>query len=222
MSSLPRVFVAPAVFRLGWLVVFLVVAPANPALGDKEEECEVVDELAKIAVRDWDAVTVSADEDDKICRFSVNGAVADSPPREQVRSAYQTLIGSQPRGVPFSRSLSEDRLSLWASLLLAAGPDNDVNAITNILRSQYSLIEDCTESLEQHRSFRKTNSSSVAGITAETTCIVMGTEQRDSSIVVGPFTVRTILVGRVPPWPQMVLVVRRDSIWVALTVARRR
>lgn len=218
MSSLPRVFVVPAVFRLVWLVVVLVVAPANPALGDKEKECKAVKKLAKVAVRDRDTVTVSADEEKDICRFSVNGAVADSPPREQVRKAYQTLI-TQPRGVPFSRSLSQTNLSSLTSLLLAAGPDKNVDAVTNILRNQYSLIKDCTESLEKFSRFRKAIRSSS---TVQTTCIVTGTEQQNSSIDVGPFTLRTIRVGRVPPWPQMVLVVRRASIWVALTVARRR
>lgn len=211
------------VASITFLLLFLAII-AGPALADKEEECDAVDEIAKIAVRDYDTVTVSADRDNRICRFSVNGATVGSPPREQVRQAYSSLIWNNGEpGIIYRDDLSQKNVPALASLLLAAGPDSDVTEMAQVLEEQYELILECKSKLFQGSPFTKNIVSSIVG-DANVSCDVMSTDYSNIEITVGPVTIRTIPVTRPdtgetePPVPQMVLAVQRGSGWVVLSV----
>ena len=217
-------FVPTQLFRCACFVLFLTVALTNSALADKEKECDVVTKLAKVAVRDYDTVTVSADYEKKICRFSVNGAVADSPRRSQVRQAYLSLLGVQKLGILYQRGIIKRDLTSLTALLLAAEPDSSTEAMKAILSEHLGLLQDCTQSLMKAMAFDKQKSISRKDLI---TCTVIGASNQNAAIKVGPFSVRTISVpktdlsSRPRRVPQMVLTVKRSSVWVALTVPRR-
>ena len=53
-------------------------------LSAEVKECNVVKKLAKAGHYSLDTVNVTADKDNNICSFSVNGATVDSPPQADV------------------------------------------------------------------------------------------------------------------------------------------
>ena len=76
-------------FGIGAVCGFVFCAASAVA---KTVECDAVDELAKIGLRSVDTVTVSADENGKVCKFAVNGVAASSPPAVVVAEAYRVII----------------------------------------------------------------------------------------------------------------------------------
>jgi len=122
-----------------WLAAVLI---AGPALAGNTKECEAVDSLSVVGFHDFDTVAMAADEDDRECRFSINGATAGSPPQEEVSAAFRQLIGGfgAPGSFLASREIDFEALAL---LMLAAGPDRDAGELVEIL-SEFSFeIDDC-------------------------------------------------------------------------------
>ena len=120
-----------------FLVVFHSVADA------KTYECEAVDEVSRLGISPRSAVAVSADEHEKECKFSVNGAKVSSPSQQLISQAFGALLVN--RGL-FSNNWSSD---LLAALLLSAGPDTEIAAMSRILGGGRSQIQSCIDNLSR-------------------------------------------------------------------------
>ena len=111
-------------------------------------ECDAVDKLAKVGLRSVDTVTVSADKDNKICKFAVNGVAASSPPAQVVAEAYRVVIwGHNEPGWMVKGNMDQVPLNEFAALLLAAGPDNELGDVVSILEQSKDALTKCVDAL---------------------------------------------------------------------------
>ena len=72
----------------------VVLAVCTTTVSAKTVECDAVDTIAKVGLRSFDTVTISADTSNMVCKFSVNGVAVGSPPPEDVENAYRGLVGT--------------------------------------------------------------------------------------------------------------------------------
>ena len=96
----------------------IVLAVCTTTVSAKTVECDAVDTKAKVGLRSFDTVTISANSSDMVCKFSVNGVAVCSPPPEDVENAYSGLVGTfRQHGIIMQGQVDPDML---ATLLLAA------------------------------------------------------------------------------------------------------
>lgn len=188
--------------RPAWffLLTILVMPFAAKA---KVYECTAADEESRIGVSPRSVVAITADEDEKLCAFAINGYRTGSPPQEQLTAAMNrlfpengTFIGLQegPASVPF------DAL---AALLVSAGPDEQSAGMEAILAKAGEQLNQCL------RDFARGNSTSLDAATddADFACFV-NTEAGIEFSLVRAFELDFIESVQ----PQLILRVTRGSL----------
>lgn len=195
--NIMRIVAAP------FVVLFLLVFHSAPFA--KTYECDAVDNEAKLGISPRSTVAVSADEDDRECKFSVNGAKVSSPPQQQITQAFVALLTNR---LLFSGSnWTNDQL---AALVLSAGPDTTVNTMSQILGSARPQIRSCIESLLQPRD----TSIAFSGSNAQGRCVVTTSQP----VTLGPISFRFDPGDRLPV---LLLFVQRARLTNLLAIPRR-
>jgi hypothetical protein len=122
------------------LVIFLSVISWRPSLAETYTCSEdVIEEEAKLAVHRGNAVTITEDEDDKECYFSVNGAKVGSPTQERIFSGFNSIITGS-----VAQELRRGNISSLAYALLASAPVTDIpRNMRNILRRHSRELSEC-------------------------------------------------------------------------------
>lgn len=133
------------------LASFTAFSPAN-AFGDEVKECTAARQLAKVGHYSWDTVNVTADEDNEVCSFSINGATVDSPPQEDVIEALRSFLGttSSPgsffgeEGFFAEEEIDTDALAL---LLLASSPITQIDEMSWFLSEYRDNLIECKRAM---------------------------------------------------------------------------
>ena len=186
-------------------LVALFLCVLHSAVIAKTYECEAVDEESKLGISPRSTVAVSADEDEKECKFSVNGAKVSSPPQRLISQASETLLLGRRL---FSNNWTNDQL---AALLLSAGPDTAINTMSRILGSARTPIQSCIQSL-----VRATNSvEDFNGLNARVRCVVTTSQP----VTFGPISFRFDGGDQIPV---LLLFVQRDRLTNLLAIPRPR
>ncbi len=109
----------------------------------KTYECKAVDEISMLGISPRAAVSISADEEENECKFSVNGAKVGSPPQQQISEAFN-------RNLFEGRQLFSGQFDATgiAAMMLAAGPDDTTDAVSAILDASESEILTCISNLQ--------------------------------------------------------------------------
>lgn len=215
---------APVVAIIGWLLalplsLFLTHGPLQAA----QYVCDEVDKEAIVGAFAYDVIVMSVDESEKICRFSVNGAAAGSPPQEDLTNSLRGLVGVGvgDRGIigNLNEQLGEsDVLATLtrqiSTLILAAGPDEITDGIEKIILGQSDILEDCLWKFAENVEYR--NEGDVeCGVTSSVGLLDSDDPQLYRS---GPFSVKdTQADSRI----SLILTVRRGSIWNILVLPKR-
>jgi hypothetical protein len=84
------------VLVVGFCAVLLFVFQPEPVFAAKAECDDPIDAIARIGYPGRLPLSITEDEDEKECRFSVAGVAAGSPPAEQLEAAILNLRNVQP------------------------------------------------------------------------------------------------------------------------------
>ena len=197
-------------FGIGAVCGFVFYAASAVA---KTVECDAVDELANVGLRSVDTVTVSADEDDKICKFAVNGVAASSPPGEVVAEAYSVIIWRRDeRGWLVNGELNNVPLNKFAALLLAAGPDAEIGDVVSILEQSRDALTRCVSAL-RHRTAGSADAATTQG---EFRCMTVVRDHGDMTASMGPIRADLSELEGMSFVPQLIVAVTRGSQWNVL------
>lgn len=160
------------------LLAMLAVASAWATPADaKIYKCDAVENEARVGARDRDVVSVNGDTSKKVCKFSVNGISAGSPPDAEIDQAFRMLFEAG--------RLFTDRVDLrsLATAMLAAGPDTDANELESVLRATEDRLQTCFAQARE-RNF----SDEWGGISGTQFCTVVSrAEPERNAIEFGPF-----------------------------------
>lgn len=190
-----------------FLAVAAALLPQGPALAANVEECAAVAETSLVGFFDFDTVTIAADPLGRICRFSVNGATAGSPPQEDVSAAYDSLLG-EGGGRAGSLGSGEMDIDALATLMLAAGPDKTTWALRQALSELETELDTCL-------------GSGLAGDAARLTvenrfyCGVTWGDDGGTDSRFGPF--QAVFQAR-PEVPRLRIILEREGRWTLLSM----
>ena len=172
----------------------------------KTYECKAADRIAKLGISPRSAVAVSGDNNRKECKFAVNGAKVSSPPQGLIFEAFNALLTNRRL---FSNNWSNNHL---AALLLSAGPDTEITAMSNILSNARNQIQLCINSLINNQNTRVVfPNSNVRG-----QCVV--TRPNRNPIEFGSITFRFDEQDSIPV---LLLFIRRGDLTNLLAIPRR-
>jgi len=178
---------------------------SNTASFAKTYECKAADEISKLGISSRSTVAVSADEDEQICKFSVNGAKVSSPPQELIAQAFDTLIR---REALFSDQSNPD---LLAALILSAGPDTDIQDMSDIVQGASSEISSCIRNLLEVQA----TAIDFGSFDAQGLCVVTVNEPVEFGSVLFHF-------DEINPIPTMLLFIQRGSLTNLLAIPHPR
>ena len=182
----------------------------------RKYECDAVSSKALLGATYWDVVVISADESDKVCKFSVNGVSAGSPPQDVLFNAYTNLMGSSNgSGVIQSRPGEADMgfmVEMLATLILAAGPDTNADVVSKLILSDPDVIEDCLQSFEANEKYR--NGGDVECGVASWNLL------QGEWYIAGPFTI-VFNENENKELPTFILTVKRGDTWNLLAIPKR-
>jgi hypothetical protein len=159
--SVPRKLVAilgNMSFAAKILVASIVVTPmvvSAASANDSTIPCKAPpDKGANVAVHAGTQVTTTQDNQEKTCTFAINGAIATSPPAQQVISALNTFRD------PAKRFLQEPEvaISALAALLVAPSPVPEVpSEVVQLLRNSRETLSRCLDFFYGKSPEEKTN-----------------------------------------------------------------
>ena len=193
----------------------VVLAVCTTTVSAKTVKCEAVDNIAKVGLRSYDTVTISANNSDKVCKFSVNGVAVGSPPPEDVENAYSGLVGTfGQHGMIMQGQVNPDML---ATLLLAAGPDDDISQMSRIIATNGDMIENnCLRAFNRYRSF----SSDDSIFNDSLNCSTKTSEDDDPEFSIGPISVDLRHLGAADFNLHLVISVVRGEQWNVVIIPR--
>lgn len=142
---------APRTILLAAFLASVAASMADRALSAEVKKCTAVQELAKAGHYSSDTVNVTADDDNDVCSFSVNGATVDSPPQADVINALDSLIGSVTSPGSFFTQQQTD-IEALALLLLASSPVVNIDEMVSFLSQHGSELAGCRDASLQHTS----------------------------------------------------------------------
>ncbi|SLN34233.1 hypothetical protein ROA7450_01525 [Roseovarius albus] len=139
----------------------------------KTYECDAVESIAMLGISPRSPVSISADEDEDECKFSVNGAKVGSPPQEQISDAFNRLL-FQDR-LLFSGQFDATAL---AAMMLAAGPDDSTDEVSSLLSDAETEISGCISDLEMRApgSFNDLFVQEFSSFDSSGLCVVLDSE----------------------------------------------
>jgi hypothetical protein len=119
-------------------LVLLLAAPE--AYADKFQ-CRAVTKISRLGAPSGTTVSITADEDERECRFSISGETAGSPSQEQVSNALQGY-----RSGVVARELERGESDSLAFLLLAAAAETSIPSdLRDLLRENSKDLLRCFE-----------------------------------------------------------------------------
>lgn len=134
-----------------WLPLFAILVMPFAAKA-KVYECTAADEESRIGVSPRSVVAITADEDEKLCAFSINGFRTGSPPQDELTAAMNRLFPDN--GVFIGRLAGADAVPIdaLAALLVSAGPDEASADMTAILSQAGEQLDQCLQGFESGQS----------------------------------------------------------------------
>ena len=102
------------------LLAMLLMWGSQPARADKFK-CTAASKIARLGAPNGMIVSVTSDDDERECRFSVAGEPAGSPPKELIQPA---LINA--RNGALGMMVERGEYKQLGYLLLAAAPERDI------------------------------------------------------------------------------------------------
>lgn len=187
----------------------------------RKYECEAVSSKALLGASYWDVVVISADESDKVCKFSVNGASAGSPPQEELFSAYTGLFGGPGGQSGAFRNLPNiirddpgmgSLVELLSTMILAAGPDTRPEVISKMILSYPEILKDCLISFNANEKYRNVGDVE-CGVASWN---LLSGDSYDA----GPFSI-IFREDENPALPTFILTVERGATWNLLAIPMR-
>ena len=145
-----RLHSSPKTILLSAILASVAAFATHGALSAEVKKCSAVKELAKAGHYSFDTVNVTADVDNDVCSFSVNGATVDSPPQMDVINALESLIGKVTTPGSFFTQQQTD-LNALALLLLASSPVVDIDEMVSFLSEYESELAVCRTASLKHR-----------------------------------------------------------------------
>ena len=192
----------------------VVLAVCTTTVSAKTVECDAVDTIAKVGLRSFDTVTISADTSNMVCKFSVNGVAVGSPPPEDVENAYRGLVGTFSRhGMLMQGEVDSDML---ATLLLAAGPDNNISQMSSIVANGHSNLNDCLVAFRRNSSFSSDGWTFNDGLN----CSTKSSINDDPEFSIGPISVDLRYLGAAEFNPHLVISVERQGQWNVVIIPK--
>ena len=201
-----------APLKTTWCVFLAAVLSApHHAEASNLEHCDAVQSVSAIGYWDYDTVTITANIDQKECRFSVNGAKSGSPPQQMIMDALQKTTGTIDERSQFMSADNLDYHALAVSLL-AAGPDENADQMQSLLSEFEETLASCRNELiyEKFNGFSQTDQQVMCGS--------FGPGASGTLYEIGPF--RNEVQGELEA-PRLVFVVQRGAIWNLLSFAPR-
>ncbi len=123
-----------------FLVSLILLLAAPEALADKFQ-CRAATKIARLGAPSGTTVSITADEDERECRFSIAGEAAGSPPQDALSNALQ----GYKSGVVL-RELERGESDSLAYLLLAAAAESSIPAdLKELLRENSKDLMRCFE-----------------------------------------------------------------------------
>jgi hypothetical protein len=140
MFPIPEVKMRRAVKSYIFLASLVLALVAPEANADKFQ-CRAVNKISRLGAPSGTTVSITADEDERECRFSIAGESAGSPPQEQLNNA---LVGFRSGVV--ARELERGESDSLAFLLLAAAAETSIPAdLKELLRENSKDLTRCFE-----------------------------------------------------------------------------
>lgn len=122
-------------------LLLLVLSLAIPEAHADKFQCRAVAKLSRLGAPSGTTVSITADEDERECRFSVSGESAGSPPQDAISNALQ----GYKSGV-VAREFERGEADSLAYLLLAAGQETSIPAdLRDLLRENSKELKRCFE-----------------------------------------------------------------------------
>lgn len=119
----------------------LVLALAIPEAHADKFQCRAVNKISRLGAPSGTTVSITADDDERECRFSIAGESAGSPPQDALNNALQ----GYKTGV-VARELERGESDSLASLLLAAAAETSIPAdLRDLLRENGKDLLRCFE-----------------------------------------------------------------------------
>ncbi len=192
--------------------VFAFLATSEKGDTGERTECRVVDHLALVGYNDWNIVSLTAKEDKKECRFSVDGASAGSPPQEKLDAAVNAMVGNSRGRSPLLDQPEIDVVSL-ATLLVAAGPDTDAREMAGLLSSFSEPLAKCRDAVFEGNTIPLSFPGQFP-----VTCGLYAPRGSGQLFEIGPF--RSTVQGELSRF-RFVVVTRRENLWNLVSIPLR-